>query len=141
MYGPGVYNTRATPLLVPRALKDVQVRDVAPTWDSDGVKAQNWVPSYARWERDLTVALGKGKLIKMLLGAMPKDVADRIDKRVICSNLSHAQVKEAVLQEGNRRVNRNVAHHVFNGLTVPKNCLVGELSNFLEDFIYLSSHV
>ena len=38
-YGPGVYNTMATPLLDYHALKDVQVWDVVPTWDGDGMKA------------------------------------------------------------------------------------------------------
>ena len=107
-YGPGVYNTMATPLLDPRALKNVQVRNVVPTWDGVGVKAQDWALSYARWERDLGVALGEGKLIKTLFGAILKDVADPIDKRVIRSNLSYAQVKEGVLREVNRGVNRNV---------------------------------
>ena len=47
-YGPGVYRSMAPPLLDPRALKDVQVGDVVPTWDGDAVKAQAWVCSYAR---------------------------------------------------------------------------------------------
>ena len=76
----------ATPLLDPRALKDVQVRDVVPTSDGDGVKAQDWVLSCARWERDVGVALGKGKLIKTVFGAIPKDVADPINKRMIPRN-------------------------------------------------------
>ena len=139
--GPGVYNTMATPLLDPCALRDLQVRDVLPPWDGDGVKAQDWVLSYARSERDVGVALGEGKLIKKLLGANPKDVADPIDKRVVRGNLSYAQVKERVLWEVNCRVNRNVPDHVFNGLTVPRNCSVGELSNFMEDFFYWGSHV
>ena len=50
-------------------------------------------------------------------------------------------MKEDVLQEVNRRVNRNVPDHVFHGLTVPKNCSVGELSNFMEDFIHWGSQV
>ena len=131
----------ATPLLDPRALKDVQVRDIVPTWDGNRVKAQDWVLSYANWERDVGVALGEGKLIKTLSGAIPKDVADPINKRVTRRNLSYAQVKEGVLREVNRRVNRNVPDHVFHGLTVPKNCSVGELSNFMEDFIYWGSQV
>ena len=134
-YCPGVYNTMATPLLDPRALKDVEVRDVIPTWDGDRMKAQEGVLSYARWERDVGVALSEGKLIKTLLGAIPKDVADPIDQRGIRRNLSDAQVKEGVLREVNRRVNRNVPDYVFHGLTVPKNCSVGELSDFMEDFI------
>ena len=96
---------------------------------------------YARWERDVGVALGEGKLIKALSGAIPKDVADPIDKRLIRRNLRYAQVKEGVLREVNRRVNRNVPNHVFHGLTVPKNCSVGEVSNFMEDFIYSGSQV
>ena len=59
------------------------------------------------------VALGEGKLIKTLLGAIPKDVADLIDKRAICRKLTYAQVRESVLREVNRRVNRNVPDHVF----------------------------
>ena len=124
-----------------RALKDAQVRDVVSTWDGDGVKAQDCVLSYARWERVVGDALGEGNLIKMLLGAIPKDVADPIDKRVIRRNLSYAQVKEGVLREVNCRVNRNVPDHVFQGLTVPKNCSVGELSNFMEDLFYWGSQV
>ena len=126
-YVPGVYNTMATPLLDPRALKDVQVRDVVPTWDGDRVKAQDWVLSYARWVRDAGEALGGGTLS----GATPKDVVDPTDKRVICRKLSYAQVKEGVLREVNRRVDRNVPNHVFHGLIVPKNFSVGELSNFM----------
>ena len=38
-------------------------------------------------------------------------------------------------------MNRNVPDHVFHWLTVPKNCSVGELSNFMEDFIYSGSQV
>ena len=125
----------------PRALKDVQVRDVVPTWDGDGVKEQDWVLSYAKWERDVGVALGEGKLIKTLLGTIPKDIADPIDKRVIRRNLIYAQVKEGVLPEVHRWVNRNVPDHIFCGLTVPKECSVGELSNFMEDFIYWGSQV
>ena len=96
---PGVYNTMATPLLDPGALKNVQVRDVVHTWDGEGVKAQDWIMSYARWQRDLMVALGEGKLMKTLLGAILKSVADLIDKRVIRRNLSYAQVKEGVLHK------------------------------------------
>ena len=140
-YGPGVYNTMATPLLDPRALRDVQVRDVVPTGDGDGMKAQDCVLSHARWERDVGVALGEGKLIKTLLGAIPKDVADQIAQRVFRRNLSFAQVKEGLLREVTRPMNRNVPDHVFHGLTVPKNCSVGELSNFMEDFIYWGSQV
>ena len=135
-YGPGVYNTMATPLLDPRALKDVQVRDIVPTSDADRPKAQDWVPSYARLEQDVGVALGEGKLIKTLFGGIPKDVADLINKRVISRNLSYAQIKEGALREVNCLVNRNVPDNVFHGLTVPKNCSVRELSNFIEDFIY-----
>ena len=40
-YGRGVYNTMARPLLAPPALKNAQVRDVVPTWDGDGLKAQD----------------------------------------------------------------------------------------------------
>ena len=87
------------------------------------------------------VALREGKLIKTLLGGILKDVADPIDKRVIRRNLSYAQVKEGVLREVNQPVNRNVSDHVFHGLTIPKNCLVGELSNFMEDFIYWGSQL
>ena len=47
-YGPGIYNTMATPLLDPRAMKDVQVRDVDPTWDGDRPKAQDWVLSLCK---------------------------------------------------------------------------------------------
>ena len=47
-YGPGVYNTMATPLLDPRALKNVQVGDIVPTGDGDGVKAQDWVLSLCK---------------------------------------------------------------------------------------------
>ena len=140
-YGPGVYNTMATPLLDPLALKDVQARDLVPTWDGDGVKAQDWVLLYARWERYVGVALGEGKVIKTFLEAIPKDVADPIDQRMIRRNLSYAQVKEGVLREVNRQVNRNVPDHVFHGLTVPKNCSVGEVSIFMEDFIYWGSQV
>ena len=140
-YALGVSNTMAMSLVGPRALKDVQVRDVVPTWDGDGSKEQDWVLSYARWERDVEVALGEGKLIKTLLGAIPKDVSDPIDKRVIRRNLSYAQVKEGVLREVNRRVNRNVPDHVFHNLTVPKSCLVAEHSNFMEDFVYWGSQV
>ena len=85
--------------------------------------------------------LGEGKVIKTLLGPIPKDVADPIDRRVICRNLSYAQVKEGVLWEVNSQVNRNVLDHVFHGLTVPKKCSVGELSNFMEDFIYSGSQL
>ena len=99
------------------------------------------VLSYARSERDVVVAIGEGKLIKTLWGAIPKDVADPMDKRVIRRKLSYAQVKEGVLREVHCRVNRNVSDHVFHGVTVPKNCSVGELSNFLEDFIYWGSQV
>ena len=120
----------ATPVLEPGALKDVQVRDAVPTWDGDGVKAQDWVLSYARWEQDVGVVLGEEKLIKTLLGAIPKGVADPIDKRMIHRNLSSTQVKEGVLREVNPRVNRNLPNHVFHGLIVPKNCSAGELSNF-----------
>ena len=95
----------ATPLLDPCALKDVQVRDVVLTWDGDRGKAQDWGSSCARWEQDVGVALGKEKLIKTLLGA--------IDKRVICRNLSYAQVGEVVLREVNGRVNRNVSQPCF----------------------------
>ena len=49
-YCPGVYNTMATPLLDARALKNVQGRDLVPTWNDHGVKAKDWVLSYARWE-------------------------------------------------------------------------------------------
>ena len=140
-YGPGVYNTTATPLLDPRALKEVQVWDVVPTWDGDGVKARDWVLSYARWERDVGVALGEGKLIKTLLGAILKDAADPIEKRVIRRNLSFAQVKEDVWRNVNCRVNRYVPDHVFHALTVAKNCSAGDLSNFMEDFIYWDSQV
>ena len=136
-----MYNTLATPPLDPCALKDVQVRDVVPTWEGDGMKAQDLVLSYARWERDVGVAVGEGKLIKTLLGAMPKDAADPIDKRMIRRKLSYAQVKQGVLRQLNRRVNRNVPDHVFRDLTVPKNCSVGELSNFMDDFIYWGSQV
>ena len=87
------------------------------------------------------VAIREGKHIKMLWGAIPKDVADPIDKRVIRRNLSYAQVKEGVLREVHRRVNRNVPDHVFHGLTVPKNCSVGDISNIFEDFIYWGSQV
>ena len=131
----------ATPLLDPRALMDVQVRDLVPTWDGDGVKAQDWVLSYARFERDMGVALGEKNVVKTLLGVIPEEVAEPIHKRVILRNLSYAQVKEGVLREVNRRVDRNVPHHVFNGLTVRKNCSVGELSKFMEDFIYSRSQV
>ena len=86
---------------------------VVPTWDGDGLRAQDWVLSYARWERDVGVALGEAKLIKTLLGVIPKDVADLIDERAICRNLSYAQVKESVLREVNRRVNRNVPDHFY----------------------------
>ena len=89
-YGPGLYNTMATLLLDPRALKAVQVRDIIPTCDGDGVKAQDWILSNARWEREVGVTLGEGKLIKTLLGAILKDVADPIDERVIRRNLSYA---------------------------------------------------
>ena len=65
-----MYNTLATPLLDPGALKDVQVRDVVPTWDGNGVKAQDLVLSYATWERDVGVALGKGELIQTLSRAI-----------------------------------------------------------------------
>ena len=130
-----------TPLLDPHALKDVQVRDVVPTWNGEGVKAQDWVLSYARWERDVGVALGEGNLIKTLWEAIRKDVLDPIDKRVIRRNLSYAQVQEGFLREVNRRVNRNVLDHVTHGLTVPNNCFVGELSNFRGDFICWSSQV
>ena len=140
-YGSGVYNTMATPLLDPRALKDLKVREVVPTCDSDGLKAQDWVLSYARWERDVGVALGEGKLIKTLSGAIPKDVADPMDRRVIGKNLSYAIVKEGVLREVNRRVNRNVPHNFFHGLTVPRKCSVGELSTFMENFSYVGSQV
>ena len=140
-YGPGVYNTMVTPLLDPRALKDVQVWDVVPTWDGDGLKAQDWVLSYARWERDLGVVLGEGELIKTLLGTIPKDVADPINGGLIHGNLSHAQVKKGVLREVNRRVNRNDPDRVFHALTVPKNVLVGELSKFMGDWIYWCSQV
>ena len=129
------------PYWTPCALKHVQVRDVVPTCDGDEVKAQDWVLCYARWEQDVEMALGEGKLIKMPLMAMPKDVADPINKRVIRRNLSYAQVKGGVLREVNRRVNRNVPNHAFHGLTVLKNCSVGELSNFMEDFIYPGSQV
>ena len=141
LYGPGVYKTMATPLLEPCALKDVQVQDVAPTWDGGGFKAEDLVLSYARWEQDVGVALGEGKLIKTLLGAMPKHVADPIDKKVIRRNLSCTQVKESVMRDVNRRVNRNVPDHVFLQLTVAKKCSIGELSNFMEDFIYWGSQV
>ena len=60
---------------------------------------------------------------------------------MVRTNLSYAQVKESVMREINRRVNRNVPEHVFHGLTVPKNCSVGELSYVMEDFIYLGSQV
>ena len=140
-YGPGMYSTMAPPLLDPRALMDAQVRDVVPPWDGDGVKAQDWVLSYARWERDVGVMLGEGKLIKTLLGAIPKDVTDPMGKRVIRRNLTYAQVKEGGLWEVKRRVNRNVPDNVFHGLTVPKNCLVVQFSNFMEDFIYWGSQV
>ena len=140
-YGPGVYNTIATALPDPVALKDVQFRDVVPTWDGDGVKAQDWVLSYAAREQDMGGTLGEGKLIKPLLGAIRKEFADLIDKRVIRRNLSYAQVKEGVLRDFNRRVNRNVRDHVFHGLTVPKNCSVGELPNFTADCIYWGSQV
>ena len=140
-YGPGVYNTMATPLLDRRALKDVQVPDAVPTWDGDGLKAQDWVLSYARSERDVGVALGEGKLIKTHLGAILKDLADLIDKGVIRRNLSYAPVKEGVLREPNRWVNRNVPDHLLHGLTIPENCSVGELSNFMENFIYRGSQV
>ena len=112
----------ATPPLDPRALKDVRVPDVVPTWDGDRVKAQDWVLSYARWEQDVGVALGEGKLIKTLLGSILKGVADWMDKRVIHRNVNYAQVKEGVLREVHRRVSRNVPNHAFHGLTVPKNC-------------------
>ena len=90
---------------------------------------------------DVRAALGEGKLIQTLLGAIPKDVADPIDERVIRRNLNYAQVKEGVLREVNSRVNRNVPVHVFDGLTVPKKCAVGELSNLMEDFIHWGSQV
>ena len=131
----------ATPLLDPHALKDVQVRDVVPSWDGDGVKAQDCVLLYARWERDVGVPLGEAKLMKTLLGAMLKDVAAPIEKRVICRNLSYAQIKEGVLREVNSRVIKNIPDHIFHGLTIPTNCSVGELSNFMEDFIYWGSQV
>ena len=83
----------------------------------------------------------KENLFQTLFGAIPKDVADLIDKRVIRKNLSYAQVKERVLQEVNRRVKRNVPDHVFHGLTVPKNCSVGKVSDFMDDFIYWGSQV
>ena len=35
----------------------------------------------------------------------------------------------------------HVPDHVFHGRTVPKNCSVGELSTFMEDFIYWGSQV
>ena len=120
-YGPGVYNTMAGPLLNRCLLKGVHIRDVVPTWDGDGPKSQDGVVSYARWERDVKVALGEGKLIKRLLGAIPKDVADPIDKRVIRRKLTHAKVKEGVLRKVNLRLDRNVPDHVLHGLTVPKN--------------------
>ena len=75
------------------------------------------------------------------LRSAKKDVADPINKRVIRRNLSYARVKEGVLREVNCRVNRNVPDHVFHGLAVPKNCTVGELSNFMEGFIYWGSQV
>ena len=131
----------ATPLLDPRTLKDLQVLDVFPTWDGDGLKAQDSVLSYAKWEPDVGVALVEGKLIKKLLGAIPKDVADPINKRVIRRKLSYAQVKEGVLPKVNPQVNKSFPDHVLHGLTVPKNCSVGELSNCIEDFIYWSSQV
>ena len=129
------------PLLDPHALKDVQVWDVVPDLDGDGVKAQDWVLSYAGWEGDVGVALGEGNLVQTLFGAIPKDVAEPIEKRVIRRNLSYAQVKEGVLREVNRRVDRNVPDHVVHGLTVRENCSVGELSNFMENFIYWGSQV
>ena len=78
---------------------------------------------------------------KTLLGAVSKDVADPIDKRVIRWNLSYAQVKEGIVREVNLRVYRNVLDHVCHGQTVPKNCSAGELSNVLEDSIYSGSQV
>ena len=39
------------------------------------------------------VALGEQKLIKMLLGAILKSVADQIHKRVLRRNLTYAEVK------------------------------------------------
>ena len=105
------------------------------------MKAQDRVLCDARWERDVGVVLGEGKLIKTLLGEIPKDVMHPIDKSVIRRNLSYAQVKEGVLGKVNRWVNRNVLNHVFYGLNVPKNCSVGGLSEFMEDFIYWCSQV
>ena len=131
----------ATPLLDPRPLKDVQVRDIVPTWDGDGVKAPDGSCPMPGGSETWGSHSAKGKLIKTLLGAIPKDVADPIDKTVIRRNLSYAQVKESVMREVNRRVNRNVPDHVFHGLTVPKNCSVGELSNFMDNFIYWGSQV
>ena len=60
---------------------------------------------------------------------------------MIRRNLSYARVKEGVLREVNRWVNRNVPDHVLHGLTVPKKCSVGELANFMQDFIYRGSQV
>ena len=74
-------------------------------------------------------------------GSNPERLAEPIPKRVIRRNLSYAQVKEGVLREVNRRVDRNVPDHVVHGLTVRENCSVGELSNLMEDFIYWGSQV
>ena len=98
-YGPGAYNTMATLLMNPHALKDVQVRKVVPTWNDDELKAQDWVLSYATWEQDVGVALGEGKLIKTLLGAIPKDVPDYyLD---IAALLDYPDEHHAKMEDGN----------------------------------------
>ena len=68
------------------------VRTGFTTWDGDGLKTRDWVLSYVCWKQDVGVALGEGKLIKTLLGAIPRDGADQIAKRVIRRNLSYDQL-------------------------------------------------
>ena len=71
-YGPGVYNTMATPYVDPRALADMQKRDAIPVWNGSGETAQHWLLSYTRWEQNTGVALGDHRLTQAILGSIPK---------------------------------------------------------------------
>ena len=123
-YGPGVYNTMDTPLLDPRALKNVRVQDVIVHLERQRGEGRGLGSVLCQQGARRGGRARRTKPYQNAFGAIQKDVADPIAKRVIRRNLSYAQVKEGVLREVNGWVSRNVPDHVVHGLTVPKNCSV-----------------
>lgn len=139
--GPGVYGLNATPYVDPDSLSKVQMLNLMPLWDGEGRTWDRFKIRHMWWDGGQQQVLSGDLRMKLLLSAIPYNVANKYWDRIIRHGWGYDRVWQLVQSYGDRKADPNLYHDWWVEFLPPTDLNPDAMADWFSEWSLLGSKI